>query len=108
MKNEIKIIQDYFIAKILAGEFDVIKIGQHVFELMIDEIYPFAIWIGNGDESTKPYHSSYEYFIQLEFTYKQSLKCASVFKKYIDININTELKREKMKQFNNLKKELGL
>lgn len=108
MKEKIKEIQDYFIAKILANEFEVTKIGEHVLELIVDGEYKFAIWIANSPDNRRPYHASYEYFIQLKFNQKQALKCHSILKKRIDDYRNITLRKEKEILFLKLKKELAI
>jgi hypothetical protein len=109
MKEKIKEIQDYFIGKILSDEFEVINMGEHVIEILVDGEYKFAIWAANTPENRKPYHSAgYEYFIQLKFNEKQALECHSLLKKRIDNYNNITLRKEKEAQYIKLKNELGI
>lgn len=105
--QKIKDVQNYFISKILKGEFVVEKFDEHLFSLVIDEIYHFCIWVANTPEHRVPYHSIGEYFMQLNFTKKQALKCNSVLTPIIKKWKDEVLFKEKEEQFEKLKKELG-
>ncbi|KKL79997.1 hypothetical protein LCGC14_2009230 [marine sediment metagenome] len=107
MKKKIKEIQDYFIAKMLANDFRVIKMSEYTMNILIDDEYSFYIWLSNQPENRKPYHSQGNYFIELNFTKAQCVKLHSVLRKEIMRFQKEVLLKEKKKKFEQLKKELG-
>ena len=107
MKNKIKEVQDYFIAKMLSNDFKITEMSEHVAEILIDGKYQFNIWLANMPKDRSPYHSWGSYFMEICFTRKQALKMHSNLYKHIaDFKKNVLLK-EKRKQLEALKKELG-
>lgn len=105
MESKIKEVHDYFKDKICNGEYEVVKRGDHVWDVMVDEKYKFILWIANDGINFSTYDGS---FIQLELIVKDRLKAWTKIKKLIKEWEQTTQKREKIKQFNKLKKELGL
>ena len=107
MEKKIKQVQDYFIAKILAGEFRITEISEHRLKLIVDEKYPFEIWIANGPTYRRLYEYSNIQFMTLVFTEEQSIRCDSVLQPAIQEWRKEVLLVEKKKQLEQLKKELG-
>lgn len=107
MKKKIKEVQDYFLAKMLSYDFEITNTSEHVAEILIDGEYPFIIWLSNKPENRVPYHSVKKYFIAIDFTRKQALKMHSLLYKHIADYKKNVLLKEKRKQFEALKKELG-
>lgn len=69
MKTKIQEVQDYFKAKILSNDFEIVSLSEYIVELLVDSEYYFYIWAGNLNypESTKPYNGK-QGFIDLPFT----------------------------------------
>ena len=107
MKNKIKEIQDYFIAKMLSNDFEITDTSEHVAEILIDGEYRFGIWLANKPENRIPYHGVHNYFMEVKFTRKQALKMHSLLWRHIADYKKNVLLKEKRKQFEALKKELG-
>ncbi len=105
MEAKIKEVHDYFKGKIINGEYKVVKRGDHVWNLMVDGKYEFRLWIANDGYNFSAYDGS---FMPLKLTVKEQLKGWTKIKKLIKEWEQTTQKREKTKQFNKLKKELGL
>ena len=111
METQIKELQNYFTNKILNGEFEVVKVDKYTIKILIDDKYPFEIWVMNGTQYrdyTKTYISNGGCFMSLEFTQKQSSKVYTLFSKIRKEHWEKQGRREKQKEFNKLKKELGL
>jgi hypothetical protein len=102
MKNKIKEVQDYFKAKILAGDFEVKKVSNHVSCIVVDGEFEFSIWayISFGQWSVD------NCMYLGEFTEEEQKKGLDIFKKIIEGDRLKKLKSEKLKQFNEMKKEL--
>ena len=107
MEKKIKQVQDYFIAKILAGEFKIIEISEHRLKIIIDEKYPFEIWTANEPVYRRLYEYSNIQFMTLVFTEEQSIRCDLVLQPAIQEWRKEVLLVEKRKQLEQLKKELG-
>lgn len=106
MEKKIKEIQNYFMAKLLAGDFRVIKVKEHTLDLIVDEKYSFTIWVANTPISRKLYEYTTQ-FISLSFTQKQSTKLNSVLRPFTDKYKEEVLLAGKRAQLEQLKKELG-
>lgn len=72
MKKTILRVQNYFINKILIGDYKVIKIEQYTMKIEIDELYKFCIWIANGKGHVKTYNGMYNY-MALKFSNQQEI-----------------------------------
>lgn len=108
MKAKIKEVQDYFINKILSGEFITTKINEHTLSLLVDNTYRFEIWIANWPINRKTYEKGVEpYFISLEFSDKQSIKLDKILQPHIQEWREKVDLVEKRKQLQRLKEELG-
>jgi len=102
MKNKIKEVQDYFKAKILAGDFEVKKVSNHVSCIVVDGEFEFSIWayfsFGQWSSDNCMYLG--------EFSEEEQKKGLELFRKVIEEDRLKKLKSEKLKQFNEMKKEL--
>ena len=107
MEQKIKEVQEYFISKILNEKFETGFIGDCTCEVTVDKKYTFTIWTENDIVCRKPYHGIGGYFMKLEFTPDQKVKCDSIFLKIIKEYKDTVLLAEKKKQLAKLKRELG-
>ena len=107
--DKIKEIQDYFINKVINGDYEVIKIDKCTTSIKIDNLYEFNMWTGNGKEYYNFYESSFLTINNLNLTMK-GLKSRGWIhmKKHLTGEIAKKARREKMKQFNRLKKELNI
>jgi len=109
MKTKIKEVHDYFKNKLLLGDFKIIKTEEHTMSVLIDNEYKFTIWIGNLHipESRKLYDGMYN-FMNIKFNVKESLKLNSIIKKPVKQFRETILYNQKLKELENLKKELSI
>lgn len=102
MKNKIKEVQDYFKAKILAGDFEVKKVTTRITNIVVDGEFNFAIWAYYSFEQW-----SYDNCMYLgEFSKEEQEKGLELFRKVIEKDRLKKLQSEKLKQFNEMKKEL--
>ncbi len=103
----LKKVAEYFKQKLLTGDYEFVKCGEHVAEIRIDKKYTFKLWIANDPEYNFGFYGQtfQEDFMQLR-TQKERLAGWRRIKPYIQDYKNTILKRAKQKQFNQLKKEL--
>ena len=69
MKEQIKKIQNYFIEKIVKGEFESTGLDQHYLYITIDGEYNFKLWVCNGSLFLET--SGSDNFIALTFTEEQ-------------------------------------
>ena len=104
MKKKLEEMQRYFENKILAGEFEVIKIDRHTADITIDGL-PFSIWIAHGFESVRTYDGSFN-TIAIDFEDKKGVYNMLNEKRFSDAN--KSLIDAKTREFHALKKELGL
>lgn len=108
MKAKIKEVQDYFINKILSGEFIITEVNKHTLSLLVDNTYKFEIWIANDPENRKTYETGLEsYFISLEFSEEQSIELDKILQPHIQEWREKVDLAEKRKQLQRLKEELG-
>lgn len=113
IENHLKEIGNYFKAKVLAGDFEFIKCSIHTAEIKIDNKYTFELWIANEPKYDFRFYgiSVYTSNFDCEFDFKnmkERLTGYSKVKKYIKEYSDTVLKKEKIAQFNKLKKELNM
>ena len=112
MKKEIIDVQNYFKFKVLNGEFEVSKIEKYAILLLVDEDYVFCFWTGNRDipESRRQYHN-YGYldnFMDLGLTTEEIIKMHHILDPILEEHYKKVTLSEKMKQFEELKKELNI
>ncbi len=108
MKAKIKEVQDYFINKILSGEFITTEVKKYTLSLLVDNTYRFEIWIANEPKSRKTYEIGGEpYFISLEFSEEQSIELDKILQPHIQEWREKVDLVEKRKQLQRLKEELG-
>ena len=72
MKTQIKEVQDYFINKIVAGDYEVLEASSKTIgKILIDNEFEFSIWLGASSLFVKLWIYSHN-FIQLpDFTIEQ-------------------------------------
>lgn len=67
MEQKIKEVKDYFIGKLLKGDFTTDKITEYVLEIIIDKKYHFYLWICNGPNYLHSYYMNGKYsYMELE------------------------------------------
>jgi hypothetical protein len=105
MQEKIKEVQDYFKNKILSKDFEVEKIEQHYFYLLIDSQYEFIIWIGNFDipRCTKPISS----FIDIDITDEEAIKLHGLLLPIVNKYKKETLLEQKKKELEELQKEVN-
>ena len=92
MKEKITEIQNYFLAKIEAKDFEVTEVTSEYVTILIDDEYEFKFWLGS---------TTY-------FCYNGVVKLTGYNNQIIlDIHSKYQVKHE-LEQFNLLKEKLGL
>ena len=105
MKNEIEKLNNYFVVKVLQGDYELKSITQYHATIMIDGEYQFCFWIANGVFSFDCYEGQFN-FMSLKFTQPEKELLAATFTKILKEEENTPEKIEKRKQeFLKLKEE---
>jgi hypothetical protein len=112
MKNtlieiQIKEIQDYFINKVVTGDYKVTEFDSHYLKITIDGKYDFCLWTINKAEYFSTYSGSFN-FIELPFTEEQKVEAFAKCEEVIAQNWESEIKPQKLKQLEELQKELGI
>lgn len=107
--DKIKEIQEYFINKVKTGDYKVLKVEEHTTGIIIDNLYEFSMWTANGKEHYNFYENSFLSTKGLEITMKGlESRGWNHMKKHLTGEIAKKARREKMKEFNRLKKELNI
>jgi len=107
MEKQIKELQDYFVAKILAEEVLIGKMDRHVMELFVDG-RRFHLWLANEPKNRKPYHTTGDgYFMELEFTDEQAILADSIYSPIAKKYQETVLRDFELKQLEELKAKYG-
>ena len=107
--DKIKEIQDYFINKVKNGDYEIIKIGEHTTHIKIDGLYEFTMWTCNGKSSYDFYDNSFLSITNCNISMKGlTSRGWTHMKKHLNGEIAKKARREKMKEFNRLKKELNI
>ena len=70
MEKKIKEIQNYFADKIANGNYEVGGVDGHTIEVIVDDKYPFSLWIANEALNFKTWYLK-DSFMNLEFTEEQ-------------------------------------
>lgn len=105
MKNKIKEVQDYFKAKILSGDFTVVKAEDIIVDIIIDGEFKFSIWANKAISFSQWKHN--DNFIELEpFTQEEHKLGFNVFDPIKAEAEAERLKTTKLEEFNKLKSEL--
>ena len=109
MKKElIKEVQNYFTEKLIKGEYEIEKLKRHTVHLIIDG-YNFTFWIANGLLSFRQYSELDESnFIDLDLRPIDAKDILEVLTPKMEEVKNGELREEKLREFNRLKKELEI
>lgn len=103
MKEKIKEINDYFVNRLVNGEYIVQSPEAFRVIVLIDD-YRFDVWTANGPDHVSTNTAIHESFMKLEFTPVEKHMIYSNLQNY-----NLEVKtKEKLDQYEALKKELGL
>lgn len=97
IKEKIKEVNDYFVEKLLKGEYSVELIDRYTILVKIDGEYVFSIWSVNYIENLETYNNGS--FMLLSFTYEQKEILYKVFNKYV----KDFIREEELKMLNELK-----
>jgi hypothetical protein len=109
IKEKLLEVQQYFKQKILNGEFEIKKITEYWMTILVDGEFQFTLWIGNWDApQTRKLYESQPNAIYFDFTKEESIKLHEVIAADVCNYRKNELLAEKIKEVENLKKELGL
>lgn len=96
MKNEIEKLNNYFVVKVLQGEYELQKINQYHATIVIDGEYSFCFWIANGAFSFNCYEGIFN-FMSLTFTQPEKELLADRFQKLLNDEQNKPEAIEKRK-----------
>ncbi|MFA6185502.1 MAG: hypothetical protein WC720_05160 [Candidatus Shapirobacteria bacterium] len=84
IEEKIKEVQNYFVNKIMAGEFEIIfKDSRFFVTIIVDSKYRFMIWTANSYDPSSylhPYDGIGKYFMQLEFSDDQAASLKEIIK----------------------------
>ena len=104
--NEIKKVHDYFVHKLVIGDFEPTEYNEHYIKVTVDG-YVFCLWLSSNFRYFDIYNTG-DNFMPLEFTEEQKeiihkLGITAQKKMY-----DEKIKSKKIEEFNKLKQELGL
>ncbi len=108
MEEKIEEVQDYFVNKILAGDFEIEKWTEYVCYIKIDGKYKFNIWVCNEPKETKPCIVHTGYFMDICFTSEQAFCLDSILYPMFKNWKQNVLLKEKKEQYEKLKIELNI
>ena len=67
MKNEIEKLNNYFVVKVLQGDYELKKIDYYTATVVIDNEYQFDLWIAGAVDNFGCYSNAFN-FMALKFT----------------------------------------
>ena len=109
IQEKINEVENYFIQKVINGDYQFIKADEHNAEIKVDDKYLIKLWIANGVNNLDFYCD----WVDSESILKPKLKTMSQKQKaWTKINEHvkeyqrTKLKKEKQKQIDKLTAEL--
>ena len=105
MKNlslKLESIKQYFVEKILIGDFIVETCREHTITISIDKKYGFVFW---GQDKGQ-YTGTGDYFMDLQLTQEESKKCFDILRPH-HTSFLTEVLAQKIEELENLKKKLS-
>lgn len=108
METKIKEVQDYFVQKIVSGDYELENFSHPVAKILIDKKYNFSLWTANGYTFFETY-ALYPNFIPLEFTNEQKEIAHKVIHEKIqeDLEARTIAEIQQLEnKIENLKKSL--
>lgn len=103
MKEKIKEINDYFVNRLVNGEYVVQSTDTFKETVLIDD-YRFDIWMANGPHNVSTNEGITTSFMELVFTEAEKHMIYSNLNNYM----LEEKTKQKLDQYNALKEELGL
>jgi len=105
MKQKIKELNDYFVAKIVAKDYEVVKFETFAVKIKIDDEYIFRMWLSNGVGNLSFYETGFlETFMKLSFTDAEK----QIIYDNFQTGYNAEKRAAKVEAFEKLKKELEI
>ena len=105
MKNEIEKLNNYFVIKVLQGDYELKKITQYHATVIVDGEYEFCFWIANGVSSFDCYEGQYN-FMSLKFTQSEKELLAQIFTQlFNDEEMNPDKVEKRKQEFLKLKAE---
>jgi hypothetical protein len=105
MENKIKEVNNYFKGKVINNEYEVLFIDAYTIQINIDELYIFALWIGNGKEALGTRNCMYDSFMSLKFTQEEREEAWVYIKKHIDELYGKLKEEEEKREFERLKQK---
>ena len=105
----LKQVNDYFVNKIVKGQFIVTKIDEHHVSVQINKKYDFVIWTASGVDCIETYNSYSEpNTMNLDFTESEKISIWRRMKKIIKKHNDTVVLEREREQFAKVKKELNM
>ena len=107
IEEKIKEVENYFIDKVVNGDYEFIGCNEHVAEIVIDKKYLFELWIANGAEHFKFYGQIIPGKKDLCFrNAKQRNTARKIMMEIVKNHRKKVVKVEKEQQIKKLKREL--
>jgi len=110
IEKQIKKVNDYFVKKLIDGDYEVYDSDSTTVKIQIDFQYNFELWIANGPESFECYSSSFfsgmSSFMHLSFSDKEKKELHRKFNIYNSKSQRERRVKELTKELNNLKQSL--
>jgi hypothetical protein len=103
MKEKIKEINDYFVNKLVNGEYTILSADQFTVTVLIDT-YRFDVWVANGPNHVSTNDGIPKSFMDLHLTNEEK---HIIYSNLYDYSSEVRTK-EKLESYNKLKEELGL
>lgn len=113
IENTLKEVGNYFKRKLIEGDYKFLKCNDCRAEILFDGKYKFDVWIANKPEDNFDFYDNNfmnenaKGFMQLT-TQKDRITAYRKIKPFVIKCQEGKLKREKMKQFEKLKRELAI
>lgn len=103
MEQKIKELNDYFVGKMVAKDFEVLEMNSHYVKIRIDGKYNFYLWIAGGANFLELFNGMDGNTMLLKFTWLQQHHIYEIFR---ERKIEEE-KLEELAKVKRLKQELN-
>jgi len=110
MEDKIKEVHDYFKNKIVIGDYVVHNVGEYTIVIIVDGKYRFTLWTANEAQNLKTY-SDPPCYMQLTFSLDEQESIFAYLQRIRAADDETralEIRQAKMRQLEDLKKQLGI
>ncbi len=110
VKKQLNLLNEYFVNKLIKGQFKVVEIKEHTMSISIDGSFVFNFWVANKAYSLELYSMSFieaANSINLSLNEKEKNQIWSKLNYYIKKYKVDVVLKQKQEQFEQLKKELN-